>query len=346
MLTARTLLAFAALTLASSALASACTSNLVPQKSAPPLTGQIVFQAQAADGNTHLFFYDFSLPGTRRVQLDANWGLCYAVNPSFSPDGTWITFTGKRGATATCSSMYRQVYAYKLNSGTQPANVFQGNAINQEDPKFSADGNSIVFKNNGNIAIAPVTLNADGSVTAGGMMPITDDTTEHSGPSLTPTAKYVYYFNGGGTTATSLWRRELSSGATKPMSKGAYAYYPVARDLSSLIYVRPAGSGTNDQLYVQLPDERPGVEIPLAFSDCTVNNSDPASADEDMIIFSRPNPAGQAGSNYELYAGRLGTAQIWSLSALAGLNADHALSSLLGSSYHARQATPKALPPD
>jgi len=313
------------------------------QKTLPALTGKLVFQANdfvsSASNDygaffNHLYFYNFASPTAGPVRIDpASWGFCNAINANFSPDGAWISFTARIGSTlADCNNNVSQVYVYQLGSTMAPTNLFPTPSTNQEDPRFSPDGKSIVFKTaRMNIALATVTLNANGTANAGPVTMITSGTIEHSAPFFSPTKKYVYYSEGSGT-GQNVFRMNLATGVeTSVTATGYSAYYPVARDLSTLLYARKqTATDVNDQIYLTLPDIFPSKEYQLPINACSLGNSDPASVDENLVIFSRTN----AANSYEIYLGNISNGYVWALSAALEPGGATKLYNMLGASYY------------
>ncbi len=342
---ARLMAAALSLLIPAEAFAFGCNAKVVLQnpKTLPALTGTLVFQANdflssASNANgaffNHLYFYNFAVPTAGRVRIDpAGWGFCNAINANFSPDGNWIAFTARIGSTlADCNNNVSQVYVYQLGSTLGPTNLFPTPSTNQEDPRFSPDGKSIVFKTaRMNIAVAPVTLNANGTASAGGITMITSGSVEHSEPFFSPAEQYVYYFEGSGT-GSNIFRMDMKTGVETAVTAAGYsAYYPVARDLSTVLYTRKqTTTDADDQIYLTLPDIFPGKEYQLPINACTANNSDPATVDENFIVFSRTS----ANNNYDIYLGNISNGRVWALSAALEPSNATRVYNLLGSSYY------------
>jgi hypothetical protein len=317
--------------------------SLQNPKTLPVLTGKLIFHANdfvSGPSNdsgqffNHLYFYNFAVSTTGPVRVDPpSWGFCNAINANFSPDGGWISFTARTGVTLDdCNNNVSQVYVYKLGSTVAPTNLFPTPSTNQEDPRFSPDGKSVVFKTaRMNIAVAPVTLNANGTATPGRITMITSGTIEHSAPFFSATEKYVYYSEGA-NTGENIFRMNLATGVeTSVTATGYSAYYPVARDLSTVLYARKRTmTGVNDQIYLTLPDIFPNKEYQLPINACFLGNSDPASVDENLVIFSRTN----AGNSYEMYLGNISNGYVWALSAALEPKGATAVYNLLGASYY------------
>jgi Tol biopolymer transport system component len=319
-----------------SAQAGSCTTNLTPQPSSslPGLTGQMAFQALLVTPNqTHIFYYDFANPSQGRVQLDATFGMTIAINPSFSSDGKWLVFTG---ATSSCGSS-QTIYAYNIARQVL-STLIPCDSNSREDVRFWPDQSKVVFKlltspTSHNIAYAPITLNpTTGQASLGGVCLVTNDSTEHSAPSVSPSGKYIYYYNGV-ATAANIYRSPYSAtcnAITTPQqvtASGNSAYFPVARDLSTLLYTRhTTQTNAYDQIFVIQPDLFGATETQLNLNNCTSDNSDPASVDENYILFSRDGTSG-------IYLGNVMTSDIWSLQAQLQPSNLPAIANLLGSTY-------------
>ncbi|HOR21083.1 MAG TPA: family 16 glycosylhydrolase [Ruminococcus sp.] len=109
-------------------------------------------------------------------------------------------------------------------------NLTKNSGFNNEDPKFSPDGKSIVFKSGHwdsaaegfvyDLALLDIATGAVAMITEGGP--------EESMPCFSPDGKYLYYcpFSKG---IGQIWRMELGSDRNEPIfgEAGVNAYYPV-----------------------------------------------------------------------------------------------------------------------
>jgi hypothetical protein len=332
-----------------------CTSGVSTLAGLPPgLNGLLAFEATDSSGNPHLFGYDFLKPG--RFSIDSGWQLHSALNPDISRDANWVAFTGAPNAcTDGNGGYYPLIYIYKFGSTAAPIPLFAcDHSSRWEDVRFSADMGSVVYKHrygpypNYTYALETlaVTLNANGTVSKGARTTLVADAKEWSAPSLSPTGKYVYYFEGAGASEMVVYQRAVGATASSaetamtPDNNVVDAWFPVVRDLSTVFYARHTMSATRDQLYYQLPALAGlGAEYAFAFSDCNWDNSDPAPADEDYLVFSKDS----VGGSYGLFIGQLGTKNVWSLATQLQPGAPAAtISSLRGASYRAR---PNSLAP-
>jgi hypothetical protein len=305
-------LAGAALSVLAQAAWAQPTCSFVAQSNStiPALTGRVVYQEDYTDPTTMqlvlgaLFLYDFQSKQFTTIPLAA-WGLTLALNPVFSPDGKAILFSA-------VSNNQRHLYYWKIASAS-PVNLTgaMGNLRN-EDPKFSAHGDRIVWKQTFNIVTAPLIFDASGNPSLGAVMPVTTNgvqgtSTEASGPVFSPTGKYIYYFTGSKSDAT-IYQFDLTNPANPsvepfPQATGTEYYYPVDPDLYDFFYVSWPDPATKfDKIYQFSRATQTSVAWNTA--DCGADNSDPAPADEDYFIFSRDNNLDKNGSRYELYIGK------------------------------------------
>ena len=97
--------------------------------------------------DSELFMYDFST--NTKDTLSLNWNIDNEMNAHISPDGSKIVFMGDD------SGLPRDwdIYIWNIGSEDAPNNLTSRNNLRDEDPKFSPDGNSIVFKQNSDIKV-------------------------------------------------------------------------------------------------------------------------------------------------------------------------------------------------
>ena len=128
---------------------AACISNPPTQSNATfpaALTGKLVYHSYVkyGDGTSQLFLYDFSARTLTQLSKSA-WGITDPMNGVFSPDGKWLAFMG-------ISNGAWNVFMLQLGAGTPPVNLTNSTgATRNEDPKFSTDGKTLVFKQNGDV---------------------------------------------------------------------------------------------------------------------------------------------------------------------------------------------------
>lgn len=316
----------------SAARSDPCSFTPQDPSTLPALTGRVVYE----DDNTGLLYlYDFlnaTLTNVPTMNLTA------AENPVFSPDGSAILFSA-------VTNNQRHLFYWIIGSPAQPTNItaWMGNLRN-EDPKFSPNGNMIVWKQDFGISTASFSFDDLGNPILFNVQQIIPSTPEASGPVYSPTEKYIYYFTGSSSQIKQIQvYSTLTMTSTPAFTQDANVqyYYPVDPDLYDFIYVswlQGAVMCPNcDKIYVFA--KLPNAGTAWNPSDCAADNSDPAPVDEDYFIYSRDkNPDGN--SNYELYVGQISTGNAWSLSQL---NISGGI--LLGANYTSQRSSTYNPPP-
>ncbi|ETP63022.1 galactose-binding domain-containing protein [Burkholderia dolosa] len=321
------LMAGLALNLSNGAAHAACINNPPVQSNASfpaALTGKLVYHSYVkyGDGTSQLFLYDFSAHTLTQLSK-STWRITDPMNGVFSPDGKWLAFMGiANGAW--------NVFMLQLGAGTPPVNLTNSSgATRNEDPKFSTDGKSLVFKQNGDVKQGTLSYTSAGPVFTS-VVSLTNAPAgaEYSMPFLAPDASAVYYATGAGANM-GLMKRTLATGATAVFDHpaGLQTYYPTVRADGKVFYARWKDAGQADQIYAKTADPASTPES-LPINDCMSNNSDPAPVSGTNYLFFSSTTAG----GYQLYVGDVTTGQRWSLSPF-GVNAD-STKAKLGASYY------------
>jgi Tol biopolymer transport system component len=288
------------------------------------LTGKLVYHSYVnyGDGTSQIFLYDFSAHTLTQLSKPA-WGITDPMNAVFSPDGQWIVFMGVANGAWN-------VFMYQLGSNNPPFNMTNSTgATRNEDPKFSADGKSIVFKQNGDVKLATLSYTSAGPVfTSVVSLANAPSGGEYSMPFLAPDASAVYYASGTGANM-GVMKRTIATGVTTVFDHpaGLEAYYPIARADGTVFYARWKNDSELDQIYEKSADPT-STPNQLSLNDCISNNSDPAPVSGTNYLFFSSTTAG----GYQLYVGDVTTGRRWSLTQF-GVNADHTKAKL-GSSYY------------
>lgn len=275
----------------------------------PALTGRLIFHAYTCyDCNdSKLYRYDFA---SGKLQLlNANWNISNAMNAHFSPDGNSIVFMGKPAGTDNWD-----VYLWHPASSIQPTDLTlaAGNA-RDEDPKFSGDGNRIIFKRNGLLK----EMDTLGNITRSFTVP----QAEASMPYYAKGNSVLLYSGSESTGNTAdIYQLNLADGTAQPLSSiaGLEEYYPVAMDDTSFLFTRWVSSGNrNDQVYRGFFNGH--ATVSLAFNEPGENYSDAFPVNDRYVILSSTRPGGKGG--YDLYLADINTGNRWSLSRYnAGIN--------------------------
>lgn len=294
------------------------------------LTGKLVYHSYVnyGDGTSQIFLYDFSTHTLTQLSKPS-WGITDPMNAVFSPDGKWLVFMG-------VSNGARNVFMYPLGSNKAPFNMTNStDATRNEDPKFSTDGKSVVFKQNGNVKLATLSYTSAGPIfTSVVSLSNAPSGGEYSMPFLAPDASAVYYATGTGANM-GLVKHTIATGATAAFDRpaGLETYYPIVRADGTVFYARWKNGSELDQIYEKSADPQ-STPSQLPINDCISNNSDPAPVSGTNYLFFSSTTAG----GYQLYVGDVTTGRRWSLTQF-GVNADHAKAKL-GSSYYGGPSAP------
>lgn len=302
---------------------ASCVNNPQNEPSAtlPALSGKLVYHAyeKYGDGSSQLFLYDFS-KGQLTQLSNKTWGISDPMNANISPDGKSIVFMGKQKNTWN-------VYKWELGSNTTPTNLTNSSGkTKNEDPKYSFDGKSIVYKSNGDIMKMDLKTQKVINLTK-------DDPKVENAMSYPSVDGNVIYFTKGAYGESGIYQKNLRTGVTCSFSvePGVSNYYPIVRDEDTVFFTKWLNANVkNDQLYLKktTPNAKP-IELPI--NDCMANNSDAAPVGSDQVIFSSTTK----GNGYELYLGDINTGKRWSLNSL-GMNTG--AKNKLGAHYYADEA--------
>jgi Tol biopolymer transport system component len=295
-----------------------CTTNAVLQTYSIPvsLRGRLAYHSYISygDGSSNLFLKDFR--SNILVQLNQDfWNIEDPINPHFSPNGRYITFMGKQNSRWN-------IFIWKVGGILTPVNLSNNTQEidgRSEDPKFSLNGNYIVYKNNNDIVLIRLNFSKPETPFADGFWKITKNgyLTEESMPYLSSDGKSIFYSQGAGATsdiyqisfkikANTLFsdRPSLVSG-----KRGLAEYYPIVQNKSLFFVGWKDSVSRNDQIYAFPNLEHSYQPAGLSLNDCNTNNSDPIFVDASHIIFSST----RNGKFYNLYIGNIYTGKVWSL---------------------------------
>ncbi len=235
------------------------------------------------DGN--IFIYSLNSALVTKKTGGLSIGNC--MNPHFSPNGAALTFMAiPSGQSLTWANMH--VYVLDLAEGTL-TNLGTG-----QDPKFSPDGQKIIYKKNEQIWL----MNRDGSSDQA----LTTSTGEKSGPNyslIIGDQRIVYwktYWVGASKRGDIVLR--LSNGTEQTLVYGTdswYCYYPIWRDSNLILYTVSEGG---DDLYQFNISTSSNVTLPSPINSSS-DDSDPFPAN-DLIGFSSSRTE-SFGGGYDLY---------------------------------------------
>ena len=250
----------------------------------PELNGQLLFHRYTSyeSWNSKLYLYDFAAKSL--TCLSDAWPVDHAMNAHFSPDGKRIVFmavpSGKHQGNAW------DVYLWDVSSTKLPMNLTSDNGLRDEDPKFSPDGKTIVFKQDGVVKF--MDLRGKNMRTLPGQQP----GAEYSMPCFTADGKRVVVLQGARDRGDLYAidpraRSRTTTSIAIAVTPGLFEYYPVTWDANRLLYVRwHSAENRHDQIYRYLWKEaahlcrcrfanRPPI-IPIPGRLTTAGSSSPA----------------------------------------------------------------------
>jgi len=247
------------------------------------------------DGN--IFIYP--LPNGPRVNVTANLPIENAMNPHFSPDGSKIVFMAiPTNASRAYDSL--EIFVYDLASAT--LSRLTTNCTPDEDPNFSPDGQSIIYKGDKQIWV----MGIDGS----NPQARTTTSDEKSGPNFSPDGTRIVYWSGASNNADIWWMGSNGFGASPLIATTNLAeYYPVYWNGTNILYARSESlTSPYDKIYSFSTTSN--TAQPLLTDLIGSDDSDPFPVNQTIIGFSSDR-AGASG--YDLYFGDTTSGVIYQL---------------------------------
>lgn len=272
----------------------------------PFTTGKLLWHSYTAygDGSSQLFVRDLAAGST--TQISSAWACasgCTVKDPMngvFSADGSYIVFMG-------VANNAWNVFAVPTAGGT-PTNLTNSTGLTRnEDPKFSADGTKLIWKQTQSttyrILSAPISLS--GTPALGTVTTVITGSTQNSMPFEDSTATNVYYSPGSGAPFT-VSEQPMAGGTVTTLTTSGY--YPIDRwSDDTVFWADDTTQGANDQIAYKAVG---GSAVIPSINDCNGNNSDPwPVASTTYVFFSSTTPGG-----YQLYLGDLATGDRYNLS--------------------------------
>ena len=277
--------------------------NLIKSEEPFPLSeGKIVFHSysdyEAWDGK--LFLYDFS--EQLLTEISQGWDIDHTINAHFSPDGSKIVFMGAPAGNHNSSSW--DIYLWDLFSGL-PINLTANNGLRDEDPKFSPNGNEIVFKQDGDLKVMDLNNNTIIHTTNNGY------SIEESMPYYTSDSQYIIYARGAGISS-DIYLINKDGMENQPLENitNIQEYYPIIRSNSTFLYTRwVSAANHHDQIYLGYFSDTNAQS--LSFNDESADDSDPFPVNSEYVLFSSNRSGGQGG--WDLYLADINSSTTWSM---------------------------------
>ena len=236
----------------------------------PSLEGSLIYHRYTEYGAWDATMWVIDLPTGELTQVGADWrGMVSPINAHFSADGQTITFMGSNSGIIEKDW---DVFVSKWDGAqwSEPINLTGPNGARDEDPKFSPDGDTIIYKENGVLATVSKSGGAKKYLTAG--------EAESSMPFYSPDGKTIMFERDGEIFT-------LVNGVTTQMRSGAgrSSYYPIALDNESFLYTRVQDSN-HDAIYRGYFNRRPSVRYFFNSTEWDTSDSYPL-ADGSRYIF-------------------------------------------------------------
>jgi len=289
--------------------------------SIPTLEGKLIFHSYSSyiAEDSDLFVFDFAADSL--INISKNWtNVRHAMNAHYSPDGQSIVFMGISPEESW------DIYEYNFMD-YQPVNL-TASSLNcrDEDPKYSYDGNKIIFKRDGNLAVldlSDMTINVLTNNASG---------VEYGMPYYSiDGSKALFSFRNNLGDGLGIWDFNLSSMLILYDKANVSEYYPITVDATSFYFASNYSSlNLHDQVYKGFWDGSEAVS--LGFNVPTSDYSDPCYVLPDWTIFSSTASSSLNGS-YDLYIGNNKTGVTYGLSYYN--QAINTSLNELGADYHA-----------
>ena len=257
------------------------------------------------DGNVFIY----NLNTTINHNLTGSLPVQNCMNPHFSPDGSKIAFMAIPDD-ATIDYFSLELYVYDLAEMTLLR--LTQNSIADEDPKFSSDGNMIVYKRDGQVW----SMNADGT----SAQQITTTIDEKSGPNYSFDGSKIVYWSDIESYADIWWMDSNGSNPSKIIGVfGLQEYYPNFRDSNRILYTRwESMSDYHDKIYQYTIDTAQNERLQINITG--VEDSDPFPVSSTLIGFSSQRSGGKGG--WDVYIGESANATYYTISQINSLHQD------------------------
>jgi Tol biopolymer transport system component len=251
----------------------------------PALSGRLIFHNYScyACNDSKLYQYDFA---TRQLTTISNgWNITNPMNAHFSPDGKIVVLMG-----IAANSNNWDIFLWRTSTSSQPTNLTAKFGITRdEDPKFSTDGNRIVFKQDGIIK----EMDTLGNIIR--KFAVTQK--EGSMPYyLRGYSALLYSGSEANGTTADIFKFSISDNSIQSLSAlpGLEEYYPIVRDDTSFLFTRwMSTSNQNDQVYKGFLNGRTFLRLPFNESDQNYSHAFPVESK--YVICSSTRSGGKGG---------------------------------------------------
>jgi Tol biopolymer transport system component len=268
--------------------------------SLPDIPGYLFYHSYSDYEAWDSDLYMVNLNTKVKTSLSDGWNIDHAMNAHISPDGSSIVFMGDNKG----EPRDWDIYKWDIGSELPPQNLTTNNYKRDEDPKFSPDGNNIVFKQDGDIKIMDLSGNIVRHVTSDGYV------NEESMPFYTASGERIIYSNGAGKEA-GLYIIDVDGNNKEVLvdQSDITEYYPITIDDQSYYFTTwNTDINKHDQIFKgQLDGGSSRITLNTSYSDF----SDAYPVDNDFLFFSSTRSGGRGG--FDMFLGQISTNTIWYL---------------------------------
>lgn len=233
-------------------------ATAAPQPSKPHLSGTLFFHRYSSYQAWDATMWSLDLTSKRLTRVDSGWtGMYSPINAHPSPDGKSLTFMGS--ATGLAAPEWDVFLSQRTSTGwSEPTNLTGPNGKRDEDPKFSPDGATIIYKEDGVLATISIAEKVKNYLTIG--------QPESSMPYYTLDGKGILFERAG-----SIYL--MRDGKTLKMKApaGISSYYPIAVDGARFLFTRVQSSRHDGIFWGYYNGSKP---TPLFFNSQKFDSSD------------------------------------------------------------------------
>lgn len=274
----------------------------------PQIQGKLVYHTYTSYDawDSKLYLFDFETKELSCIN-DFIEGTYHTMNACFNPNGTEIVFMG-----ITNQREMEEWNIFRYTLATKELEQLT-NELRNEDPKFSPDGDKIIYKQGqwDECSNQMIYSLCEMDLVTREIKKVTNDIVEKSMPYYSSDGKCVYYMEGVGSQSKicSIQLNDSSKIREIFYEPNTQPYYPIAYHDSLYFTKRYSASNTND-IIVKMNMSNHEITIPV-FNGQFHNSSDPCPLSDNLLIISSTKEGGKGG--YDLYIVDEITGESWSL---------------------------------